>query len=127
MSCGSHKDPAKNERSNSVVEYFKDAEIQAETDEQRAEIKLVLSDLLSLPGDELKLKKYPDYQNKADQWDVIKFLNSYFVAASPKVLSPDTFFEDLGKPEAHATIQKQINRIAGYLESSTDSTLQKNK
>ncbi len=125
VSCGSNKDSSNKESSNSIVAYFKDAEVQAETDEQRKQIKLVLSDLLNLKVDELKVKKYPNYQNNTDQWDVIKFLNSYFVPSSPQVLTADSFFEDLGKPEAKAAIQERINKIDGDPGTNADSTLQK--
>jgi hypothetical protein len=107
------------ERPNAVTSFFKDAELQAETDEQRQEIKIVLLDMLNLNTNELKAKKYPDYQGHINQWDVIKFANSYFVPSSPMVLSPDTFFEDLLKPEARAVIQELIN------QNNIDATLNK--
>ena len=125
VGCNSNKDTASKERPNNVVIFFKNAEIQAETDEQRQEIKLVLLDMLNLTADELRIRKYPDYQNNSNQWDVIKFANSYFVPASPQVLAADTFFEDLEKPEARAVIQQLINSITIYPASDTDSTLNK--
>jgi hypothetical protein len=42
--------------SNCIVDYMKDAELQVETEDQREEIIIVLTDLLNSPVDQLKKK-----------------------------------------------------------------------
>jgi hypothetical protein len=128
LSCGGSNNADNhlgNKDTNSVVAYFKDAELQAETDDQRQQIKLVLSDIISLNADELRVKRYPDYQNAPGQWDVIRFLKAYFVPATPMELTPAAFFDDFKKPEAVTVIQEQLNKMARYIEQDADSLLRK--
>ena len=112
-------DPAGN--ANTVAVFFQQAELQAESDEQRKEVRMVLSGLLELPVEQLKEKKYPDYQGHADQWDILKFLHAYFVPAKPQQLSAEQFYRDLPRPEARKAIQDQLDHLNHSLQHSADT------
>ncbi len=106
---------------NTVVHFFQQAELQAETDSQRMEIRTVLTGLLELPVEQLKERKYPDYQGHPDQWDILKFLNSYFVPVTPQQLSAEQFYKDLRQPEARKEIRDQLDKLNSYLRPTADT------
>jgi hypothetical protein len=119
-SCNSGSNPGNIANANSITEYFKNSQLQVETDDQRQEIILVLSDLLTTPVNQLRTKKYKDYRLQPDQWDIIKFLHAYFISSSNESLSADQFFEDIGKPEGRHAIEEQLLKIRKYFQDHSE-------
>ena len=103
---------------NSVATYLEHAEIQAETDEQRQEIRRALSDMLKEPTAELRTRRYADYQGTPNMWSITRLLTAYFVPQTPQSLEPKRFYEDVGKPEAKSAIQRQLDEISRALNTS---------
>lgn len=96
--------------SNEVVRYLGGAELQAETDQQVAEIKRALGDLLTLPPAELETRRYADYTGKPRQWPLGRLLMKYYVPAR----APDSF-ESEAKLYRDAQAQPAKDVIRGLL------------
>jgi hypothetical protein len=100
-------------RSNEVVRYLGGAELQAENDQQLAEIKRALGDLLILSPVELAKRRYADYTGKPDQWLLGQLLVKYYVPAR----APDGFeseaklYRDAQAKEAKEVIRKLLNKL----------------
>jgi hypothetical protein len=93
------------------VSFFSGAQYQAESDDQIQEIRLALQDLATLPPDELRRRRYSDYQMKAGQWNLPTLLMRYFVPADLQVVHEDALYRDAQAPEAKEVIRKQIRAI----------------
>jgi hypothetical protein len=96
---------------NEVVVYLKGAERQAETNDQRLEIRRALVDLASLPVDQLRGRRYADYEMRTGKWTLATLLARYFVPSEPHVLNEETLYRDAQLPEARAVINDQIRAI----------------
>lgn len=92
---------------NQVYEYLKGAELQCE-DDQRAEVIVVLNDLLTLPAEELKKKRYNNYVG-IKEWPAPFFIERHFVPDTLKCLNEEAFYKELADPRV-----KQI--IGDFLE-----------
>ena len=67
---------------NTVVVYLQGAERQSEDLDQRREIEKALNDMLTLTPDELRARRYANYQMEPGAWTIIQFLHRYFVPRS---------------------------------------------
>ncbi len=78
------------------------------TDDQRAEIKRALTNLLELPPRELELKRYADETGKPKQWPLGTLLQKYYVPGSgPDVLGTEAkLYEDAQAREEKTVIRK---------------------
>lgn len=103
---------------NSVAAYLENAEIRAETDEQRQEIHRALSDMLKKPTAELRTRRYADYQGTPNMWSITQLLTAYFVPQTPQSLESKRFYKDVGKPEAKLAIHRQLDEINRALNKS---------
>lgn len=96
---------------NSVAEYIADAEIQAETDGQRAELRKALSDMLMLTAADLQTRRYADYNGTKGARSLVELLNAHLVPAKPQAIIPAQFFADIKAPTAQAAIQKKLHEL----------------
>jgi hypothetical protein len=87
---------------NSVAAFLKNAERQAETDEQRKEIQRALRDMLEKPAVELRLS-------------ITQLLQHYFVPNPPAALDEEHFFRDVRAPAARAAVQHQLDEVSRAL------------
>jgi len=97
-----------------VATYMRGAELQKETNPQRAEIRRALRDMLREdPGDPdwLKRQRYADHQGHEGQWSVTTLIQKYFVPSRPASLDESTFFQDVGAPEAQDAVRGWIRRL----------------
>lgn len=100
---------------NSVVEYFAGAEIQAETDEQRAELRRAFADMLELSPDELQARRYAGFDGTKSARTLPELLSAHVVPTKPQALVPKRFFADVKAPDAQdaiRTIQRELERPA---------------
>jgi serine protease inhibitor len=100
--------------SNSVVQYLQGAELQAETDAQRMEIRRALQDMQHPErnqGTWLRLQRYADYQGKPGQWSAVRLLENYFVPSRPLSLDENTFYQDLRSAEAQIIIRDWASKL----------------
>lgn len=98
---------------NNLVRYFNGAELQVETDDQRAEIERALTDLLKLAPRELKEKRYANYTGKLKQWTLLTLLQKYYVPGSaPDVLGTEAkLYADAQAREAKTVIRKLLKEL----------------
>lgn len=94
---------------NSVVEYLTDAEIQAETDGQRSELRKAFADMLTLSADELTTRRYAGFDGTAGVRSLPELLAAHVVPAKPAALTPAQFFADVKQPAAQASVRKLLN------------------
>ena len=98
-------------RRNPVANYLRGAELQCETDEQRANIATALNDALALPGDSLAVRRYKNYQGQEGQWDLPTLLYRHFVPDHAGAVLGDHFYRDVKAKEAQKVIKQIIQRI----------------
>ena len=103
--------PAAVATSNAVATYFTGAEIQAETDEQRAEVRKALADMLALNADELKAKRYADFAGTANQRTVIELIANHVVPSAPHMLDASVFFADVKSPQAQIAVRAKLDEL----------------
>jgi hypothetical protein len=96
---------------NCVAAYLAEADLQFETDEQRAEITRALREMLTKSPEELKSVRYADYTGKAGSWSARQLLERYFLSSSHAVFDEDCFYRDVSAPEARNALQKRLDDL----------------
>ena len=97
---------------NPIVGCLSHAELQAETSEQTQRLAAALDEMARLPIDDLKQRRYPDYQGTPGQWDLPTLLGKHFVPEGPCDYRTQ-FWQSLAAPEARALAR----RMAPSLDS----------
>jgi hypothetical protein len=77
---------------NTVIAYLQGAERQSEDLDQRREIEKALNDMLTLSPDELRKRRYANYQMEPGAWTIIQLLHGYFVPQELKGLDEARFY-----------------------------------
>jgi hypothetical protein len=98
-------------RRNPVANYLRGAELQCETDEQRANIVTALNDALTLPRESLAARRYKNYQGQEGQWDLPTLISRHFVPDHAGAILGDHFYRDVKAKEAHEVIRQILLRI----------------
>lgn len=99
---------------NIIVNYLRGAELQAETNEQRREIRRTLEDLLrggSKRCSSLIEKRYADYEGNLNKWNAFVLLQKYYVPEAPMALEPNVACRDLDAPEAKAALRETLESL----------------
>lgn len=99
------------EKNNILYNYLKNAELQAE-DSQLENIKQALNDALILTPDELKSKRYADYTDRPDQWDLQILFEKHFVPDDPQKRTGKNFYEDIRSKDVQKYIQHILEEMA---------------
>jgi hypothetical protein len=68
---------------NTVVAYLQGAERQSEDMDQRREIEKALNDMLTVSPDELRKRRYANYQMQPGAWTIIDVFHKYFLPSKP--------------------------------------------
>jgi len=98
-------------RRNPVANYLRGAELQCETDEQKANIATALNDALTLPGDTLAVRRYKNYQGQEGQWDLPTLIYRHFVPDHQGAMLGKHFYRDVKAKEAQEVIRQILERI----------------
>ena len=96
---------------NPVLNYFENAELQYEGKVQEENIVTALNDILNLPEEELKAKRYKDYTGKEDQWDLSKLIYRHFVPDKKGKSLGNNFYHDVKSKEVQRQIKKILEKI----------------
>ena len=96
---------------NTVVANLKGADQQWETVESAREIERALNDMLTLSPDELRRRRYANYQMDPGAWTIIELLHRYFVPLKPLYVDKDRFYRDVTAVEARAVIRAQLEEV----------------
>ena len=97
---------------NSILDYLEKAEIQYENDIQKANIRIALNDIITLPEEKLKVKRYKDYTGKEGQWDLPTLILRHFVPDKKGKSLGNNFYSDVKSDE----VQKKIKAILETLK-----------
>ena len=98
-------------RPNTVVTFLEGAEQQWETQEQGREIEKALNDMLTLKPDELRNRRYANYQMEPGAWSIIELLHRYFVSRGLVYLDESRFYQDVTDPAAKAVIRQHLQDV----------------
>ena len=96
---------------NTVAAYLENAEVQAETDAQRSQVRRALTDIAEKSPAELREQKYRDYSGNEQGWLVTDVLRAHVVPGRPQALHPDRFFDDAARPEAKQAARKMLESM----------------
>ena len=96
---------------NIVVAYLQGAERQSEDLDQRSEVEKALNDVLTLSSDELRARRYANYQMEPAAWTIIQLLHGYFVPQKLKGLDETRFYRDVTDPTAQAGLADILERV----------------
>ena len=99
------------EKKNQTARYFDEVEVQYENDIQKETIIQVLNDILSMPGEELRRKKYPNYVGEKDVWDLPKIIYGYFVADDSQKTLGDDLYSEVKTDEVQIKIKKLLKSL----------------
>jgi hypothetical protein len=104
-------------RQNEVVRYLGQADRQAETQDQRNEIKRALEDMLKVPAAELRQRRYADYQMHPARWTLVELLRRYFVPPTPTDLDESRLYDDCQAPEAKDVVRRQLGEVERAIQA----------
>ncbi len=92
---------------NKTYQYFDDVELQYDGDIQKNNIKTALNDILTLSIEELKTKKYKDYNGNEGKWNLPALIYKHFVPNKQKKTLGSYFYKEIKAKK----VQKQIRNI----------------
>lgn len=96
---------------NRLVRLLHAAEIQAETDEQRAELRRALQDLRDKPRPALDLARYAAADGQPDQRRLLEVLRAHVVPPAPVELDLDALVAGRDEPAGRAALDDTIARL----------------
>ena len=94
-----------------VASYLTGAEIQTETDDQRAEVRTALADMLMLTADELQAKRYADFAGVANKRTLVELISNHLLPSAPRLLDAATFFADVKSLEAQSAVRAKLAEV----------------
>lgn len=94
--------------SNALVEYLRGAEIQAENDAQRDELKKALRDLQSMRAAELSAARYAGADGRPAQRDVVQVLRAHVVPTAPQGLDLGQLLADRETEAGRAALRETL-------------------
>jgi len=100
---------ARQAEENSVVSFFDGAELQIETPDQVQELQRALQDMLELPEDELRERRYADYQMNEGKWTLAEILSAYFLQEKP--IDLDRIYSDASENAAKTVIKERLEAL----------------
>lgn len=110
-----------NKSENAVLSYLENAEIQYEGESQRENIVSALNDILNLKVEELKNRKYDDYEGEKGQWDLPTLIQKHFVPDSEGKSLGNNFYRDIKSKKVQDKITEILKEIR---KESTQKSLE---
>ncbi len=98
-------------RVNPVADFLKNAELQYEGKAQEETVAAALNDILSLPEEALKSRRYSDYAGTKDQWDLPTLISRHFVPDRKGKNLGSVFYRDVRSDEARREVGKILERM----------------
>ncbi len=95
---------------NVIVAFFDEAELQIETDDQRQVLMQALNDMLKLYPDELRKKRYANYQLEPEKWTLAEVLSHYYYARTP-IEFADLLIEETTSDKSKDAIKKALVKL----------------
>ena len=94
-------------RGNAVAKFLENAEVQYEGDAQKANLTSALKDILALNAQDLRARRYADYEGRPNQWDLPTLFQRHFVPDDQSKTLGEHFYEDIGS----FAVKMKINNI----------------
>lgn len=104
-----------------VAAYLADAELQAETDAQRQELRRALTDLLERPASALAASRYAAPDGTPGQRDLAAVLRGHLVPRSPRPLDLQTLLAAQGHPTLAEAVRPHLAALVPAAPASTAS------
>ncbi len=105
----------------SVLAYLQDAEIQAENDAQRRELRRALADLLDKPVSTLRAARYASPSGEPAQRDIAQLLRGHLVPGSPQSLDVDTLLAAKDSRDVQSALRDKLGAVDLSLSAGTDT------
>ncbi len=96
---------------NPVAVFLENAELQYEGTIQRETIHEALNDILVLPEEKLKARRYRDYAGNKNQWDLPTLFTRYFVPDRQGRTLGNDFYRDVHSDETRREVMKIMKRM----------------
>lgn len=103
--------PTSKKQANSVVAWLTGAEIQAETDAQRAELRRGLQDMLKLPPDKLRQRRYAAADGTPAARSLPELLTGHLVPRTPQALDERRIYDDTRSPAAQRAVRRVLSQL----------------
>ena len=103
--------PSCKDSDNQVLNYFSNAELQYEGENQRENLITAMNDVLNLTEEQLKLKKYRDYSGDVNQWDLQTLIHKHFVPDKEDKTLGKNFYHDIKAKEVQEKIRQILKQI----------------
>ena len=94
-----------------VARYLDGAEFQYETGAQRENLTRAFEDILNLPEDSLRARRYADYQGNPGQWDLPTLFSRHLVPDSASKTLGAGFYGDVRTGEARRFVEQLHARL----------------
>lgn len=104
-----------------VSAYLSDAELQAETDAQRQELRRALIDLLKQPAAALATRRYAAPDGTPGQRDLAAVLRGHLVPRSPQPLDQETLLAAQGSPRLAEAVRPHLAALDATKAASAAS------
>jgi len=108
VTLGSSISPAYSD--NVIVAFFDEAELQIETADQEQVLIKALNDMLRLSPDELRKKRYANYQLEPEKWTLAEVLSRYYYARTP-IEFADLLIEETTSDKSKDAIKKALVKL----------------
>lgn len=104
-----------------VAAYLTDAELQAETDAQRQELRRALTDLLERPPSALATARYAAPDGMPGQRDLAAVLRGHLVPRSPRPLNLEMLLAAQGHPKLAEAVRPHLAALSPAAPASAAS------
>ena len=98
-------------KATQTYNYFCNAEIQYETEFQKDVLIEAINDLIKLDSTQLKSKRYSNYNQEGEFWDITELINKYFVPEKNGITLGDNFFIEVRDKEVQELLIKFLNDL----------------
>jgi hypothetical protein len=95
---------------NPVYQYFENAELQCE-EVQEETIKEALYDILTLPEDKLRERRYSEYRGREARWDLPTLIYRHFVPPGNARTLGDNFYRDVKSRKVQKKVEEFLRRL----------------
>lgn len=96
---------------NTVVTYLQGADQQWENMDQQREVEKAINNMLTLTPDELRNRRYANYQMQPGAWTITELLDRYFVSRGLVYIDENRFYHDVTDRAARAVIRDHLRRM----------------
>ncbi len=93
---------------NPVVEYFRNAEIQTETNKQQEQVIAVLTDLSERSASSIRERRYADDDGNAGKWTAFLVVKRHIVPARPTRLTEEMLYRDVERTDVRSAVRQAL-------------------